>query len=108
MTEDIKPWGELTDAEKGALLLAHQEGKQIEVLAFWREPGRWETTGKPVWGGCYKYRVKPEPVVETVTLVGDRHAFSLPELRVKTDTHRITFDLIDGEPDCSSISMEPV
>lgn len=64
MSDEPKKWGEMTDAEKGALLLAHHEGKVIES---------WSGIGSPVkgigeWGHCDEddlwisldfYRVKP-------------------------------------------------
>jgi hypothetical protein len=51
--------------------------------------------------------MKPEPV--TVTLKGN-HTKSMGWIfgsrHPQNTTHRITFDLIDGNPDCSSIKME--
>ena len=53
--------------------------------------------------------MKPEPVRETVTLEGN-HTKSMGwifgSIHPKDTTHRITFDLKDGEPDYSSIKME--
>ena len=56
---DMKPFGELSDAEKGALLLAHYEGKRIE---FVRSDGAWGTT-LPHWCNDIIYRVAPEPLI---------------------------------------------
>lgn len=61
----------------------------------------------------HKFRIvsrasyKPEPKVETVTLYGSpsKHIQWCLE-QCALDTHRITFSLIDGEPDCTSIKME--
>lgn len=99
-TSDDKPktWGEMTDAEKGALLLAAHEGKEIEcsVNSF-----HWGTVN-PDWASALYYRVKPEPVRETVTI---------NSWEVATDVlkgHRITFDTIDGVPDCASVEMEEI
>ena len=105
MTDNPKTWGEMTPEEKGALLLAHYEGKSIHVYV----PGdSWIPVPKPAWHDLYAYRVKPEPKRETVRLSGQVYldgqwAFGTED---KGDTHRITFDTIDGEPDCSSIRME--
>jgi len=48
--------------------------------------------------------MKPEPVRETIELCGKGRVFE--DRQLPSDTHRITFDLIDGKPDCSSIKME--
>lgn len=111
MTDQPKTWGEMTDAEKGALLLAAHEGRDVEVYCL--------TWGEMKWRGHedartfhahMAYRIKPEPVRETVPLygrpsnnAGSRDFFDEPDRR--GDTHVITFDLIDGEPDCASIRM---
>jgi len=63
--EDDTPklWGDMTDAEKGALLLAHHEGKVIE----WQFPEKgkskdWVTVpAEMYWNSGYAYRVRPEP-----------------------------------------------
>lgn len=52
-----KPFGQLTDAEKGALLLAHHEGKRIEMRF---DDGTWCHVG-PHWDPDYVYRIAPEP-----------------------------------------------
>ena len=44
---------------------------------------------------------RPKPKVETVTMSGNDVRFS-----GFFKCHRITFNLIDGEPDCTSIKME--
>jgi hypothetical protein len=100
-TDDLKTWGEMTDAEKGALLLAHHEGKVIEWNATSYITGEW--TG---WGGCdddclwdrdFAYRVRQEPKRETVALCW-RKGLEMGEIG--------TIDLVDGDPDCDSIRME--
>lgn len=111
-----KTWGEMTDAEKGALLLARYKGEVIE--AYWDK--EWVKASGPHYfkfTNIYAYRIKPEPKRETVTLHGRKyvsktHPEGLWDLdrneRRDGDTHRITFDLIDGEPDCSSVKMERI
>jgi hypothetical protein len=106
-SETPKLWRDMTPEEKGALLLAHHEGKAIDAGYV---GGGWYLCD-PKWFDEFAYRVRPKPKRETVTLVGGFHA-------VKTywhfgdnkaefgDTHCITFDLIDGKPDCDSIKME--
>jgi len=93
-----KTWGEMTDAEKGALLLAAHEGKVIEHKSShkWREK---KVTFRFNDNGIY--RVRPEPVRETVTLTGYPARGYFHHDLGSQDTHRITFTLTDGTPDCT-------
>lgn len=106
--EKPKLWRDMTPEEKGALLLAHHEGKVIEWTGhFGSEFDMDSTRGTPVWSATHAYRIKPKPKVETVTMYGSpsKHIqWCLEQCAI--DTHRITFNLIDGEPDCTSIKME--
>jgi hypothetical protein len=62
MTID-RTWSEMTPKEKGALLLAHHEGKVIEYKSVQYE-GDWHESN-PFWLDHLAYRVKPEgPKVE--------------------------------------------
>lgn len=113
MTDKPKTYGEMTQEEKGLLHLAVYEGKDIQV---WNHhDDEWVSIAEalePTWGSSVAYRVKPER--ETVTLYG----LSVSRLdggwvfgpkgteTSEPDTHRITFALIDGKPDCDSIKME--
>jgi hypothetical protein len=106
--EPPKLWRDMTPEEKGALLLAHHEGKMIET---WFR-GAWIGKGHGGWGKENAYRIRPEPKRETVRIEGyvisnDDCVFS--NMRdILGDTHRITFDLIDGKPDCASVKMERI
>ena len=68
----------------------------------WCEGAKWEKIHDPYWSVTSTYRVKPQPpapVVKTVTI---------EPWEVVTDVlsgYRITFDLIDGVPDCASTRM---
>lgn len=58
-TETTKLWRDMTPEEKGALLLAHRDGKVIE----WVSGGKVRRSNEgytPFWGDIYAYRVKPE------------------------------------------------
>jgi len=108
MTDDPKLWRDMSPEEKGALLLAHHEGKVIE---FCRPRGTpdcpahsWRAQ-RPIWTGGLAYRVRPER--ETVKLYGSEGGAWSYE-RVYFDTLCITYDLVDGEPDCASIRMEKI
>lgn len=71
MTDKLRPWGELTDQEQGALLLAHHRGEEIEYFGCYSR--EWNVIVDPAWRDELLYRVKPKPVVETVTLYGRGH-----------------------------------
>jgi len=110
-TPTPKLWRDMTPEEKGALLLAAHEGKVIEWIDIDPELRAFNDDN---WRSCaavgkfdrYAYRVKPEPKVDTVAIGWDG---SGPAKGVFCcDTHRITFNLIDGKPDCSSVKMEPL
>lgn len=98
-TPHPKLWRDMTPEEKGALLLSAHEGKVIE---YWkRGTGGWSV--KPnVWSAHESYRVKPEPVRETVVFDDKYYSFKIMKGR------RITFNTIDGVHDCTSVKMEYV
>lgn len=102
MTDNPKTWGEMTPEEKGALLLAHHEGKLIQVYRSLDEA--WESIKSPNWSECHAYRVRPEPKRETVRILVSEAV--LAEVRRSTAQYAITYDTIDGVPDCTSIRME--
>ena len=98
-----KIWRDMTPEEKGALLLAHHEGKVIEC---WNVE-EWCAIDVPYWFDDCAYRVRPEPVREAKTLYGDPASCFGSELQ-RGDTHKITYNIVDGEPDCASIKMERI
>ena len=101
-----KRWGDMTSEEKGALLLAHHEGKVIEVRA--ENCDIWYIRENPNWSENGIFRIRHEPVVETVVMHGEQSycGFWGFDTGSNTAEYRITFDTIDGEPDCASIRME--
>jgi len=111
-TPPLRTWAELTPAEKGALLLAHHQGEVIE----WSYNLPWKTqndtnTGIIVWSNLCYYRIKPQPKIEAVTMFwayekGGKDGYAHP--KNNSATHRITFQTIDGKPDCASVKMEEV
>lgn len=56
-------WSEMSDAEQGALLLAHHRGEVIEY-EYPKDPSGWEVCKHELWEYDFAYRVKKEPVVE--------------------------------------------
>ena len=98
--ETPKRWKDLTPEEKGALLLAHHEGEVIEVRA--QDSDNWYKRDSPNWADEGIFRVKPAR--ETVTLYGDTF-YDFSDFEGRPD-FKITFDLVDGDPDTDSIRME--
>ena len=101
LNSEKKPWKNLTDEEKGKLLLAHHESKTIEQYITENElPGGWYARSFPNFDvESSIFRVKPEPKVEQIKLVWSKQGF------IYDHDFVITFNLVDGEPDCSSIKM---
>ena len=107
LREDDTPklWCDMTPEEKGALLLAHHEGKVIECSMC--RTSDWFVMGEPSWTSSNAYRIRPEPKRETVTkLMHCKDGYPFIADGMSNPTHRITFDLIDGRPDTGSIRME--
>lgn len=83
-------------------------GGPWEVFSY----GRWGFWGgaQYEWSSDRAYRVKPASKVVTVTLYGGREGdtaeYGFYEIGAVVQSHRITFNLIDGKPDCASIKME--
>lgn len=104
ISEWLATWSEISDREKGELLLAHHNGKEIEMYHF----GDWVTVD-PQWASSRAYRIKKEPVVEQVTLYGEFEGVDVVIMgkeKMCYDTHMITYNVIDGNIDCSSVVMK--
>lgn len=101
-----KLWKDMSDEEKGSLLLAQHNGEAIECLDT--HYNMWFPCGDiPLWlkNMAYHVKPKPEPKVETTCAYWCVYGAST----YKADgwhTHKITFDVIDGKPDCNSVKME--
>jgi hypothetical protein len=116
MTDTPKLWRDMTPEEKGALLLAHHEGKDIEIFGLVC-PDKWYET-VVLWYDDCAYRIKTEPKRETVTAklcIDDRNT-SL-HMRPYYSNHKygedhfyfsMTFDTIDGKLDPASIKIEEI
>lgn len=115
--ETMKLWKDMTACEKGALLLAYHEKKVIEYRSTWDDNWYSATKGGGLTLGWhddnYYYRVKPEPVVTEVVRYGQvcdgvepwGGGFAYSMVQGRKDTHKITFNLVYGVPDCNSIKM---
>lgn len=96
-----KKWGDMSDEEKGALLLAQHKGKTIQSTL---EPHFWHDSNFGHWANHVYYRVKPEPKRETVTLYGCGLLWSSKGF--DGQKHIIVFETIDGKPDWSTLKGE--
>jgi hypothetical protein len=97
LTKIDKPFGDLDDATKGALLLADHRGEVIEVsddgLTFM-------DCDSPIWIDDLIYRVQPKPVIgEVVMMSGGAVYHSLHPVVTGHDYDyklRVTFPTRDG------------
>lgn len=107
-TQKVKntAWGDLTDVERGALLLAAHEGKSIEYFNLSTKD--WRSTLTPSWRHRTCYRVKPEPIVEEVKIFNSRHRDTWDVFKGYNATHKITFNKVNGVIDTKSVKMGEV
>lgn len=100
-----RPFKDLTREEKDDLIMAHVDEKIIEVSID--GGATWERCYTPLWAGSVCYRVKSD-VTERVS-IRSSYPFAgwvSEEYGNIDETHRITFQTVNGKPDCNSISME--
>jgi hypothetical protein len=116
MTDTPMLWKDMTREEKGALLLGWHEGKVIEVFDL-LYPDKWYEDDPCFYEDC-AYRIKPEPKREIMEakLCINEAGTSLPMAPTWSagaygeERHyfTLTFDVIDGKPDPSSIKIEQI
>ncbi len=99
-----KLWRDMTPEEKGALLLAMHDGITVEIYVG----VNWLEKKAMTFLEDYAYRIKPEPKVEAVNQGYKTNSSGRFVTTSSLDhaTHVVTFNLIDGEPDCTSIKIE--
>lgn len=73
LTKIDKPFGELDDATKGALLLAAHRGEVIEGIG--QRSSNWGICPVPAWYDYSIYRVQPKPVIGEVVMRGVGHVY---------------------------------
>ena len=100
-----KPFGKLTDAEQGALLLAYHRGEDIEywsnVSLSWDKP-----VDKPSWHTTDIYRVKPDKPTIDVYLT-DKYEVTTSWV-VKQAKYKLTVNLEDGTSKLTEIGENNV
>jgi len=105
-------WRDMTPEAQGALLLAEYNGHILEqrrkYYGTWETWETWETKHYPPFISLTKYRVKPaKPVVVTHEKFGNMDSFYKDFFTpmLPSDTHKITYNTIDGVIDCASVRM---
>jgi hypothetical protein len=106
--ETPKRWRDMTPEEKGALLLAHHEGKVIEYLHECSGGWRDRTGVSKEWHDKTSYRIRPEPVRETVTIEFDEDGNIDTKGVCDLRNVRITVDLIDRNPVPASVKLDEI
>ena len=108
MSDQPKTWHEMTDAEKGALLLAEYEGKEIEKFDFHKQVWEYDPIPFEDDGSAFRIKPVPEPVVEVrrIPIASDGWPYD-------ADCHdepayEFIFDMIDGKADRASVKMEKI
>jgi len=107
-------WGDMTDAEKGALLLAELDGECLEqkgrVIVNGESLFRWAPKQEGCWLDKFAYRIKPEPLVENVTLMVYDNGEGQPHIAeyMSDPNYRMVYTRTNGEPDLDSIKMERI
>jgi hypothetical protein len=86
-------WGEMTTEQKGALLLAHQQGKPIEIKSSSLNWVKLEYN--PMWLYHSSYRVRVEPVVVN----------SCKHISIERSICKLTYNKVDGVIDYSSAKL---
>jgi len=97
-------WSDLTPEDKCTLLLAESSGETIQLFSILAS--KWtDIENRPMWLDSFKYRVKPaDPVVVAHELFG-RHGSIWAFFTDDFDTHKMTYNTIDGVIDCASYKM---
>ena len=102
-----KMWKDMSPEEKGALLLACHEGKDIEFLSSNKD---WHTCRTaPSWYDNFQYRVKPSPVIKEkeYALIYDNKDEELWGAFTDEKPHfKLKYRLVDGELDEASMKVE--
>jgi hypothetical protein len=99
-------WRDMTPEQQGALLLAHHQGKTIEVKSF--ALGNWVPLHEPEWVSSAAYRIKPKPVVVHYKRYAGLYSGDLGALSMCKNTgsdYVLTYDIEDGVPVCSSVKL---
>ena len=105
LNHNLQRWKDLSRQEQGELLLAKHEGRTIEQWSFSScgLPGSWWSRRNPNFNDEDSiFRIRPDPIITRAKLVWANQGFMFDH------EFELSFNLIDGEPDCSSVTMRPL
>ncbi len=88
---------DLTDNEKGALLLAQHNGEAIQCLAYFGQ--EWVLSSQPCWADDSFYRIIPKPKYKTTTVDTGREMFKYVEIEALNDALELISTLNMTEED---------
>ncbi len=99
-----KPLGMYPYEIRDALYAHAESGGKVQSWGGWG----WAFCEEPAFNPNLSYRaVKKPKVVEALFFLNTKDAKpSIEEVKTLHDTHKITFNIVDGVPDCNSIRME--
>lgn len=106
-----KPFGWLDEATQKALKDHYYDGGKLEIYTAdgWVTRSKGDGCGVGWYKALIHRAVKKPEVVEVVMWgVADENRWGFDNLDepAEGDTHKITFNIVDGVPDCNSIRME--
>jgi hypothetical protein len=99
-------WGDMTPEQQGALLLAHHQGKTIQVNSF--ATGLWTRLKHPMWNNNAPYRIGIDSVVvhhEMHSVLYGGNIIGFAEGKQTASKHVLTYTSEDGVPVCSSVKL---
>lgn len=102
-----KTWGEMTPEEKMPLLLDWNDNSARNVQQW--NGSEWVRMQTGRFGRVNKYRLKPEPVRETVTLYGGAGyglGYEFDRNLTEHCSHRLIFTTTDGKPTTGTFTNE--
>jgi hypothetical protein len=99
-------WEDMTPEQQGALLLAHHQGKTIQVNSF--ATGLWTRLKHPMWNNNAPYRIGIDSVVvhhEMHSVLYGGNIIGFAEGKQTASKHVLTYTSEDGVPVCSSVKL---
>lgn len=102
-----KYWSDLTNNEKGLLLLAHHNNEKIQYRSSTYD--EWVNIDYPNWEPCEIYRAKPKPVIMSHKFFSSDNMNSWYNGEESCDnTHEMTYVTVDTVVDMSSVKFKEI
>jgi len=93
-------WSDMTPEAQGALLLAEHNGATVQFFSL----DEWIDIEYPLFANG-KYRVNPAAPVVVAHEIFGQNAIFWGFIKCAGDTHKMTYNTIDGVIDCASVQM---